>query len=154
MTDTSNSGSLRKVIIKFISFGAGILKEEGGGKPMWKIAIIVSLVLLITSPAFAATTTGIYDGNELLSQCKEAVKVGEGRVTGVNYFDAGYCLGVIMTVNFMWGDTSFCIPAKVTNDQEVRVVVKFLNDHPEQLHISEFLLVNGALVNVWPCKKK
>ncbi|MGA2086582.1 MAG: Rap1a/Tai family immunity protein, partial [Terracidiphilus sp.] len=45
-----------------------------------------------------------------------------------------------------------CIPEGATNFELARVVVKYLNDHPNQLHKSYRLLVMLALEDAYPCK--
>ena len=45
-----------------------------------------------------------------------------------------------------------CIPEEATNFELARVVVKYLNDHPNQLHKSYRLLVMLALEDAYPCK--
>jgi hypothetical protein len=47
----------------------------------------------------------------------------------------------------------FCIPQEVTNGQAVRVVVAYIDKHPEHLHESFNLLAILALGEAWPCKK-
>ncbi len=44
-------------------------------------------------------------------------------------------------------------PSESTNMMAVRVVVKFLNDHPERLQERENQLVFEALRKAYPCKK-
>jgi hypothetical protein len=108
--------------------------------------------LLLCSAAFAADT-----GEELLHKCK----VTEPK------FDSGFCAGYIGatldTLN-MWeasdafekrthdGDVKFCLPAEVTNGQIVLVFVKYLEDHPEELHKPANLLLVKALRKAFPCK--
>jgi hypothetical protein len=45
-----------------------------------------------------------------------------------------------------------CIPKSVTMGQMIAVVVKYVDEHPEDMH-SEFLfLAHEALLTAWPCK--
>jgi hypothetical protein len=47
---------------------------------------------------------------------------------------------------------AFCIPKGVTMGQMIAVVVKYVDEHPEDMH-SEFLfLAHEALLTAWPCK--
>ena len=47
----------------------------------------------------------------------------------------------------------FCAPKEATYAQYVKVVVKYLRDHPERLHESRQLLVQDALHAAFPCRK-
>ena len=71
---------------------------------------------------------------------------------------AGYCLGYVSGL----GDgvvagagqpplRRYCLPEIIRKDQEVRVVEKFLREHPSRLHLKESVLVVAAFVDAWPC---
>jgi hypothetical protein len=45
------------------------------------------------------------------------------------------------------------ISEAVTNDQVVKVFVKYLDDHPEELHRVAALLLSEALHSAFPCKE-
>lgn len=45
-----------------------------------------------------------------------------------------------------------CTPEAVTLGQVVRVVFKYVTDHPELLHEDKYELVRDALIQVWACK--
>jgi Rap1a immunity proteins len=46
----------------------------------------------------------------------------------------------------------FCIPDEVTRGQVVRVVIKYIDQHPEQTHELFGFLAYDALKEAWPCK--
>ena len=48
---------------------------------------------------------------------------------------------------------SACLPEAVTNSQAVEVTIKFLNDHPELLHLEAESLVAMALSKAFPCSQ-
>lgn len=54
-----------------------------------------------------------------------------------------------MTMEYFPG--LMCVPPEVQLGQEVKVVVKYLNDHPEKLHTNAVPLVQGALEIAFPC---
>jgi len=88
-----------------------------------------------------------YDGTDLLDYCSEYS----------NYkgdMEFGLCLGFVSGVR----DTAqaiakriFCLPEGVQPQQEVRVVIKYLEDNPAKLHESAAVLVMGALSGAFPC---
>ena len=45
-----------------------------------------------------------------------------------------------------------CIPDKATSVQAIRVIVKYLQDHPAELHKADFELLATALQLAFPCK--
>jgi len=48
-------------------------------------------------------------------------------------------------------DLSFCMPATVTNDQIVKIFIKYLDEHPEELHQPASLLLATSLRKAFPC---
>jgi hypothetical protein len=44
-----------------------------------------------------------------------------------------------------------CPPSAATKEQLGRVVIKFLEDHPEDLHLDFRFLALAAMKKVWPC---
>ena len=65
-------------------------------------------------------------------------------------FNHGYELAIILNMEAP-PNNSYCIPQKVTNGQITRVVIKYLKDHPEQLHTSARKLILFALDEGFPC---
>jgi hypothetical protein len=45
-----------------------------------------------------------------------------------------------------------CVPPSATPGQEVAVVVKYIDEHPEDMHLDFGLLSYEALLKAWPCK--
>jgi hypothetical protein len=68
----------------------------------------------------------------------------------------GYCQGVASALVFVGRNLSenlrFCTPEKSTNFQAVKVVIAFIEAHPERLHESFMALALEALNRGWPCK--
>ena len=119
-----------------------------------KIAILAFLIV------FALVGQAVCrDGNELLSKCKATLKT---TTDPKDIPDANFCLGFIVGV----ADTSItyhglynaphlvCIPAdaKIPHTQLATVVVKYLENHPDQLHYEASSTVIAALREVFPCK--
>lgn len=109
----------------------------------------------ISGTANAAVTN---DGNELLTQCQHFINAVEDKK--FDEFKAGVCVGTIKgvdtTVWFLSDDlrktAQFCTPRDVTNGQLVRIVVKWLKDHPKALHENRTGLIWLALKDAFPCK--
>jgi len=77
------------------------------------------------------------DGNWLQSTCAEYVKDSGG-----DNLKAGECAGYLKGFIEGWDLNGFasdgirlCFPAGVTTGQLAKIVNKYLNDHPEELHL-------------------
>jgi len=53
---------------------------------------------------------------------------------------------------FLRPEIAFCPPPGATNEQAIRVVIRDLEAHPEQLHLDFVTLAVVALHGAWPCK--
>src|SRR5450631_872963 len=85
-------------------------------------------------------------GNWLLVSCQVTVKTTEDSRFVENTFESyrdGYCRGLVAGV----ADASphVCPPRSVTHGQQVKVVLKYLQDHPEELHLHNSDLVEKSL---------
>jgi hypothetical protein len=71
-----------------------------------------------------------------------------------DFYLAGYCTGIVEAVLFlpMWGTNLYCTPKGVTVGQGMKVLVKYMNDHPEELHERTMQLAARAFQKAWPCR--
>ena len=72
-------------------------------------------------------------------------------------YDNGVCTGFIGGVDQMLQlevPRTICVPNASTVGQEVQVALKYLNDHPEKLHLLGATLIRSALFQAWPCYDK
>jgi len=123
-------------------------------------AVLVLLGVMQTTPAGQDTTMG--RGLQLMEQCDDDM-------TEVAGYASGYCDGLIHGVQLML-DTyespggaldlrrdnytpRFCPPVRFTptSGHYVRVVHKYLQDHPADLHQRDTSLVIAALREAFPC---
>ena len=116
--------------------------------------LITALLLTVLIPA---TSFASKDGNELLAECTK-----EGTET-VDYMDISHCYGYIEGIadvhyTFVaWGHMQplFCVPKNVTGGQVKKIVVKWLDENPEKLHLGAGSLVSGgALYHAFPYSLK
>lgn len=65
----------------------------------------------------------------------------------------GYITGVVdASRGIAWDGTRFCEPDIYSDSQLKKIVIKYLNDHPEKLHKAAGSLVQAALYEAFPCE--
>ncbi len=129
---------------------------------MRRHTLLVAFLTLCALPAFAGP-----DGNQILDKCQTTIRLYDNNQEGSaqENLDSGWCIGwvgSIVELNHMHLDTSeisgkpdlfqFCPPKQgLSGIQAIRVVVKFLQEHPEELHRRGVVLTIAALKQGFPC---
>lgn len=108
---------------------------------------VLLIALLITHGAHAEEEEVYQSGYKLLALCE-----GQGHAS----FEL-QCLGYIQGVadasrGENWKERSYCVPRGVLTGQMQKIVVKYLNEQPEILHYTAYILVQQALLEAFPCK--
>ena len=92
-----------------------------------------------------------YTGSDLLESCSLYMNDQIG-------LDFSFCMGFVAGVEAAvheWqtvtGQQTYCIPEGALLDQLIRVVVKHLENNPEQLHRRASVTVQAAFVDAFPC---
>jgi len=124
----------------------------------------VVLFLFIASPVWAFLT-----GNEMLQFCNETIKFLKDQNTHPDLTEATKCVAYLdgmIQLNttyrslFETPNTNlanlgflglFCPPTCLDRSQIVRIVVKYLTEHPEKLHEEAIELSVIALKDAFPC---
>ena len=128
---------------------------------MKKILLCLLLVTLCLM-----SSSALADGNKLLKKCKaEEYILNEGQYNEIeDVLTSDFCLGIVQGVkNTMQALCSaeagighkyrVCFPeGGITNGQAVRIVVKYLEEHPEDLHEHEVVLLMRAYYDAYPCE--
>ena len=108
------------------------------------IAVVGIAVMLLSAQSKANFLTG----SELLEMC-ESSNVSEQNVC------AGFVIAIHDYHNTMVYKTTFppffCTPDGGRSSQLVKVVTKYLNEHPERLHEAASELAHDALFVTFPC---
>jgi hypothetical protein len=120
-----------------------------------------SAILLVTAMCLCSVASAQdADGNLLLKHCNVAIRFVDAptSVTSQEAESGMYCMGLVRgivdTVMLFKNRVSPgrpCLTTEIKTSQAVRIVVKYLNDHPEQLHHDDSLLVVVALKTAFPC---
>ncbi|MBS0524171.1 MAG: hypothetical protein JSS04_11115 [Proteobacteria bacterium] len=114
---------------------------------------LMASLLLILGWAGSGLAADNYEstesGNTLLAKC-----VGPPETQLVC---AGYTAGIYDMINFLETTGAVaklhCFPSGITRLQIHDVVVRYLQDHPEQRRAGAAALVRDALQEAWPCRR-
>ena len=113
---------------------------------------LVLAALILTAPLAAQSVQG--SGTYLLRQLELWIKPAEDlsdlELTD-SLFGLGYVNGVADAAHF---ELAICIPKKVSQEQILGTVLKFLTDHPERLHEWRYNLTYAALIRTFPCESE
>ena len=128
--------------------------------------IIAAIFLSSTVFIPALGHAEVHDGNDLLQKCNNVIKIyedgmEESETTENMLADASFCSGMMqgMTNTIIFFDTFqvtqsiVCLPEDgISNGQAAKVVIKYLKEHPEQLHVADSGLAFLAMMDAFPCK--
>ena len=121
----------------------------------------VTLIKLILafSPLFFSMNVFAIDGNELMSKCLDAQQVADNQrdLTYPTAISTGFCLGfsqgVQNTLQFFPKEAGVCFPKEgITAGQSMRIILKYLQDNPSQLHQKDTVLAVIAFKKAYPCR--
>jgi Rap1a immunity proteins len=124
---------------------------------VWVLALFLCVSVVPLAETQDNTSRDVGDsGNAFLSLC------GNMPDNAPSGFQQGDCLGYIVGVDngvqtaydIENQPQPYCVPDAVTHGQMIRVLIKFINDHPEKAHEETRLLEFEALMGAFPCKAK
>lgn len=114
----------------------------------------LAIVLAVVSPAGMAAQDNDGSGLALLRDCEEGL-----RASG-DFARARHCSGVVRgaarTLALLQQDGRVaggraCLPAGTPDARLVTVVVQYLSEHPDELHLPDVQLVLAAVEAAFPC---
>lgn len=96
-----------------------------------------------------------YDGNSLLRVCKKYI---DDPPISANALDIGMCMGYVTGVmetgshmQSAGAKATYCMPDEVEIQQLARIVVKYLEEHPADLHYKAAAAVLFSFIDAFPC---
>jgi hypothetical protein len=116
--------------------------------------LLIICVLTFSVGCLGQSANDSNSGNHLLQVCLSEVRSLDNPSLPQNaseLFNEGYCLGFVDGI--AQTSPSVCLPSGVQTRQAVRIVVKFLQDHPEKLNQYGAILSNTALSQAFPCSR-
>jgi hypothetical protein len=117
-------------------------------KPITMLAALL-ISLTIGGRVEAQPTTG----QQIQIKCKELMNYQDLSHAFSAGFCGGFIDGVIDSQTMQGRAPSFCLPQKGSNGQYVQVFLKYLDNHPQELHKPAALLLVESLVKAFPCGK-
>jgi len=95
-----------------------------------------------------------YSANSIMPGCREAAAPVTFSIPSNESNDlASFCLGLVGGLSYSGrSDGTMCFPAGMTSQQAVRVVVEYIDGHPERMNENIVPLAIEALRAAWPCK--
>ena len=118
-----------------------------------KIICLLGLLLFLLSTGLSAHQDS---GNDLLTWWKAYQRFKNAdsihRPTSNTYYQAGMFDGFVLGALNALRQHDIDFPSSVTYGQIYSIVGKYLEDHPEELHLNAFKLVRSAL-SVFPPQK-
>jgi len=117
---------------------------------------LIMMFLLIFAPTSYALAQGSWTGKEFLGACKVLATSVDAKNDPVeDPILVGYCAGMVHTLMIprKHSDFKICPPENATVQQGATVLVKFSDDHPQELNLPAVLLALTAFQNAWPCPK-
>ena len=121
---------------------------------------LVTVSLFFASPVLAFE---VDRGNKFLSQCNEAIKYFDDEKANIDRVGFASCVSYLEGFNhssnlhrqYLVRQKShplYCLPKNgIVDAQSVRIVVKYLKDHPEKIHETKLSLVTKAFMEAFPC---
>jgi hypothetical protein len=94
--------------------------------------------------------------NKILSACSELSKLLKNQFE-LDSFEAGRCWGYISASTDIYKVIKYgssrivCIPEEQEVSDYVRIVIKYLNEHPKDLDRPAFELITKAFAEIFPC---
>ena len=120
------------------------------------ICSIHNAIVIVVFGAMVAGTAMATTGNDLMKACQGDKISG----VGADAFCDGYIQGAADLGGARIGSKTVfelnktCIPTGVTYAQVRAITVKYISDHPEDLHYQSASLVLFALHQAFPCAKQ
>jgi hypothetical protein len=135
-------------------------------KRCFLVALVVLGVFSLATPMVGQDDVYLHGGNAeaLINSCAGVDRM-DPRARTAPLKDAqnlSYCFGYIGGVIDMHNalnallpnpkDYTYCVPDSASITQLAKVVVKYGNDHPEEIHQAALLVLSNAFIRGFPCK--
>jgi hypothetical protein len=122
----------------------------------WMLALLLCVCVIPLAETQEHTSDPSDSGNAFLSLCGNMPDLSPKQ----SLFQQGQCLGYVVGIDDGWRiaydmqsqSQPYCAPDGVTNGQLMRVLIKFIKDHPEKAHFQTRVLEVESFMDAFPCK--
>jgi hypothetical protein len=112
---------------------------------------LTMLLLVLVCAWGSAQTRTPNTGNDLIRGCEKAANLQAHTLSADVLMEVGYCQGLVSGVATVLNSRGvISLPKDSTLGQWIRVVVKYMNDHPERLADPDVAVVWQALRAAFP----
>ena len=121
-------------------------------------------VVLFLSVAISVTAQTPHDGNHLLKECRQMIRGLEGESqNSFQRMESATCLGYIAgfldahewVISVRQVQPFYCLPENgIEEGQAARIIVKWMTDHPNKLHLYDAEIMLRTLGDAFPCKNE
>jgi hypothetical protein len=108
---------------------------------------LAAFIILASNQTFAQSNPS--SGNSMYEGCRDASSRNSSQRSPI---DAGFCFGTVRTTIYFLGSDKFCPPEGGNTLQGVRVLVQYMENRPQDLHLPLAELAERAFTQAWPCK--
>src|SRR5258708_7305329 len=125
-------------------------------KTAWMLALLLCLCAVPMVETQERRQSLDESGNAFLSLCEDAGDSSSKQ----SHFQEGECFGyadgvddgIRMTFDAVNRPKPYCLSDEVTHGQMMRVLVKFIKDHPEKAHHQTRVLETESFMDAFRCK--
>jgi hypothetical protein len=114
-----------------------------------KTTVIAVILLANALPSASRADNSINSGNAYIRGCEDFISESTQ-----DEFKQGKCIGAMHVIYFYSSyKFGYCPPEGSNVGQAVRIVLKYMSQHPEILHQDFAELAVLALQEAWPCRR-
>jgi cytochrome c5 len=117
-------------------------------------AAILALLAVTAMPTTATADADVFSGDYIIHGCK-SLEGPNKHASAETENRAFECLGAVASLAIIGRDNHvICPPLGVSIDDEIKVAVKYMDDHPDLQNRPFPTLINNSLIAEWPCPPK
>lgn len=141
-----------------------MVADQGYTRRMKNVVLFAFLCCFLLCSSPSAHADQVYEtASQMADECRVAIRVFDSHGkegTMLDLGDSGHCLGYVAGaldafVSFQtWRPSKvnqLCIPDAVGMGQSVKIVMKYIDAHPEELHLPAPDIIWSAMHDAFPC---
>jgi Ssp1 endopeptidase immunity protein Rap1a len=127
-----------------------------------RVMLAVTCIAMLSATRHAQDKPDLLIANNVTKGCRAQI-AQTNPDTEANWFLRGICIGMVTALSrtafslepLGVGAMGICMPSSgaVTADQQMRIIVAYIDARPNRLHEDFNKLAWEALIDAWPCKR-